>query len=141
MFWNIFLELCNKKRMKPTKVVCELGISRGSITNWKKGSMPNDSTLLKIANYFGVSMAYLKGDEKGPAQVGAWECKEEVFNRNGAGADVELTPAKQLLLELGITSEGDIVCLDNNEYLRVRLKDEYRDLFKVIIKNSEREKL
>lgn len=44
----------------------ELGIARGSVTSWKKGTVPNNTTLLKIANYFGVSTDFLLGktDEK-----------------------------------------------------------------------------
>lgn len=140
MFWEILLELCELHGIKPNPLAKLLGISSGAVTRWKKGSIPNDSTLLKIANYFGVTIAYLKGEEKSPTDV-TGGCMEEVFNRNGAGANVELTPAQQLLLELGITSEGDIVCMDNNEYLRVRLKDEYKDFFKIMVQNSEKEKL
>lgn len=67
MFWNIFFDLCLKVNETPTSVVERLGISRGSVTNWKKGKVPQYSTLTKIADYFGVSVDYLMGnapDEK-----------------------------------------------------------------------------
>ena len=59
MFWNNFVKLCNKNNTTPTTIVKELNISIGSITRWKNGSIPNDTTLLKIATYFGVSKNYL----------------------------------------------------------------------------------
>jgi hypothetical protein len=63
MFWKIFLELCSSINKKPTTVVTELNIGRGCVTSWKKGAMPQDTQLLKIAAYFNVTVAYLKGEE------------------------------------------------------------------------------
>lgn len=59
-FYNTFLNLCIAKDIKPTTAVKEMGITGPAVTRWKSGSMPNDVTLMKIANYFDVSMEYLK---------------------------------------------------------------------------------
>ena len=61
MFWNRFVELCNQKSVSPNFVAKELGITSGSVTSWKKGSVPRDTTLKKIADYFGVTVSYLTG--------------------------------------------------------------------------------
>ena len=46
-------------------MVCKsLGLSTAIATKWKNGSIPRDSALLKIANYFGVTVEYLKGEEE-----------------------------------------------------------------------------
>lgn len=66
MFWENFLFLCSDKDKKPTTVITELNISRGSVTNWKKGATPQDSTLLKIADYFGVTVDALLSDSAEP---------------------------------------------------------------------------
>ncbi len=63
MFWTRFIEICNEKGKKPNPVAKELGIPSGSVTDWKNGRMPRDTTLRKIADYFGVSVEYLKGEE------------------------------------------------------------------------------
>ena len=63
MFWDIFLRLCADNNTKPTSVALELKISRGSVTNWKNGVVPQDITLKKIADYFGVTVEYLIGKE------------------------------------------------------------------------------
>ena len=63
MFWEIFLNLCFKVGKSPNAAAKELKISSGSVTNWKNGTIPNNAALLKIANYFGVSVDYLLGKE------------------------------------------------------------------------------
>ena len=63
MFWNVLIELCNEKGISPNFVAKELGITSGTVTSWKKGSVPRDTTLRKVADYFGVSADYLLGTE------------------------------------------------------------------------------
>lgn len=71
MFWNRFVAACNNKGVSPTAVVTKLGISGGSLTKWKNGSKPHDTTVQKIADYFGVSVDYLLGRaEEKPAEDG-----------------------------------------------------------------------
>ena len=64
MFWKNFVQLCNKNNTTPTAVVLEMGISRGSVTGWKKGSVPNDGTLLRLAEYFNVTVEELISEQK-----------------------------------------------------------------------------
>lgn len=64
MFWKKFVNLCAKNGKSTTAVVLELGISRSSITNWKRGVIPNNVSLNKIANYFNVSTEYLIEDDE-----------------------------------------------------------------------------
>ena len=63
-FWNVFLSLCNEIGKSPNAVAKELGISSGTVTTWKKESsrVPQDRYLLKIADYFNVSVDYLLGN-------------------------------------------------------------------------------
>lgn len=63
-FWNRFESLCQKNGEKPTPLVKKLGIPAGSVTSWKNGSVPHHGTLLKIADYFGVTVDYLLGNEE-----------------------------------------------------------------------------
>lgn len=67
MFWNKFMSICNEKGVSPTAVVTALHVSNGSITHWKNGTIPNDTTIRKIADYFGVSPDYFYGTEAVPA--------------------------------------------------------------------------
>ncbi|MBO5248844.1 MAG: helix-turn-helix transcriptional regulator, partial [Clostridia bacterium] len=61
MFWNNFLSLCNQRGTSPTSVVTELGISIGSVTHWKNGKIPHNTTLMKLADYFNVTIEQLTG--------------------------------------------------------------------------------
>lgn len=69
MFWNNFVILCNKANTSPTAVANVLGIAIGSITKWKNGSAPRDTTLKKIADYFGVSPDSLVSAPIGPVDL------------------------------------------------------------------------
>lgn len=62
MFWETFLKLCNEINKSPNAVASDLGISSGSVTAWKKGRKPYDSTLNKLADYFGVGVGQLLGE-------------------------------------------------------------------------------
>lgn len=69
MFYDLYIELCEKKNVTPTRAAVEMGISKATPTTWKKrGLTPQGETLNKIANYFGVSTDYLLGIEKAPIQ-------------------------------------------------------------------------
>lgn len=64
MFWEIFFALCKGKKTTPTAVCTELGLSNATATQWKKGKVPHHTTLIKIADYFGVTVDYLLGKEE-----------------------------------------------------------------------------
>lgn len=86
MFWEIFLELCNQHNTSPTAVVLSLGLSRGSVTSWKEGKTPYQRTLVKISDYFNVSVDYLVGKtDKKEKPVTEDELSEEVviYHRDG----------------------------------------------------------
>lgn len=52
-------ELVNKKGITFYRLAKELGLSKTLFSEWKRGkSMPKTDKLIKIADYFGVSIAY-----------------------------------------------------------------------------------
>ena len=60
MFYDVFEKLCTEKGVKPGRAADEIGISRATVTNWKKnGYSPRRDILKKIAQYFGVSVDLL----------------------------------------------------------------------------------
>ena len=64
MFWENFVKLCTVHNTKPNPVAKELGFSSGSVTDWKNGKVPRPTTIQKIADYFGVTVDYLLGNEE-----------------------------------------------------------------------------
>lgn len=61
MFWNVLYKLCEENSTKPYVVAKAIGASNAVCTKWKNGSIPNGETLLKLANYFNVSVDFLLG--------------------------------------------------------------------------------
>ena len=56
IFYRNFIELCRKIGKSPRKVVTECGFASGSTTFWKNGAIPRNETLVKIADYFHVTV-------------------------------------------------------------------------------------
>lgn len=55
--------LCKEKNISKRKLEREAGLGTASTTKWKKeGSVPNQSSLEKLSEYFGVSVSYLIGE-------------------------------------------------------------------------------
>lgn len=67
MFWNQLIKLCNMRNTTPNGVCEAIGLSSAIATKWKNGSTPRDTTLKKIADYFGVSVEYFKEDSAEPS--------------------------------------------------------------------------
>lgn len=67
-FYNNFIALCNSVNKSPTAVILEIGLERSSGTRWKKGGLPSDSTALRIAEYFKITVSELMGDKESPAE-------------------------------------------------------------------------
>lgn len=85
MFWDNFVKLCNQKNQSPNGVCSELNLSNATATKWKSGAIPRDTTLKKIADYFGVTVGYLLGSEE----------KEK-----SSPAEPELSEGEKALIEL-----------------------------------------
>ena len=64
MFWTNYEYLCRWVGKSPSAVAAELGIASGAPSAWKtKGTLPRQSTLKKIADYFSISIDDLIGDD------------------------------------------------------------------------------
>lgn len=74
-FYNKFLLECNRIGKSPSFVAEENGLTRAAVNRWKKGGMPSDAVMLRIAMYFGITVDELKcceaesGQEKKTAQT------------------------------------------------------------------------
>ena len=65
LYENI-IELCEEKGIKGGKMCSDIGMSKGILTDLKKGRQAGISAAnaQKIASYFGVSVGYLLGEEE-----------------------------------------------------------------------------
>ena len=63
--YEIYCKLRDQKGVKDADVAKNTGITKSTFTDWKNGrSSPKADKLEKIANYFGVSIDYLKNGEE-----------------------------------------------------------------------------
>ena len=65
-FKENFIKLCNQKGEAPTFVCGKVGLSNATFTCWTDESVPRKATLMRIADYFGVTVDYLLGKEDAP---------------------------------------------------------------------------
>lgn len=83
MFYSNYVKLCNKINKSPSAVGEELGFTRASVTGWGNGATPRKSSLIKIADYFGVTVSELMAgvgeQENAPATEGEGS-KETISN-------------------------------------------------------------
>lgn len=59
MFWDQFINLCNQHETTPNPLGRKLGISSGILSRWKTGALPSTEMLIKLSQYFDVSIDYL----------------------------------------------------------------------------------
>lgn len=65
MFYERYTSLCKNRGVSPSKVAVECGFNKGSVSVWKKKYQsgidvhPSSEILIKIANYFNVSVDFL----------------------------------------------------------------------------------
>lgn len=64
MFYDIYTKLCTSRGKSANAVAKELEIASGTVTEWKNGRVPRNSTLVKIADYFNVSVDFLLGTKQ-----------------------------------------------------------------------------
>lgn len=63
--YEIFDELIKQKGLSAYKVAKDTGISQTTLSDWKRGrSIPKTDKLQKIADYLGVTLDYLLGNEQ-----------------------------------------------------------------------------
>ena len=66
MFFTKYENLCLSAKKTTTGVAAELGIAKSTVAYWRANNnvIPKQDVLLKIADYFGVSIDYLLGNEE-----------------------------------------------------------------------------
>lgn len=64
MFKKKFIQLCNLKKVSPSYVCRQVGISSANYSQWTDESVPRKATLMRIADYFDVPVEQLLSDEE-----------------------------------------------------------------------------
>ena len=69
MFKQNFVNICVERNVAPTTVLKEIGISHATFTSWTETSIPRQTTLTKIADYFGITPDVLLRDPEEESPV------------------------------------------------------------------------
>ncbi len=78
MFTEKVQALADEKGIKINQLLKETGIGAGTFSTWKKrGTIPSGEVLAKIANYFGVTVDYLLGEDQEHKTVSEEMTEEE----------------------------------------------------------------
>ena len=79
MFWENYVRLCSDKNISPSAAGAAIGVTYAAVSKWKKGAIPNGSTLQKIADYFNVSVASLLGEDETDVREKAEQNHEKIL--------------------------------------------------------------
>lgn len=107
-FYEKYVQLCNQIGKSPSAVAIELKLGKPSVSRWKNGSKPRDSSILKVANYFGVSPEWLKGETDDPSAG----IKKDPIPKDGA-----VSPAAQEIFDFLDSASGEELA-DVIKYIR-----------------------
>lgn len=83
-FKENFIRLCNNSGKSPSSVCHAVGISAAAFAQWTEKTIPRQATLIKIADYFGVTPESLLAEneqKKAPAQMSREEKKSFIMQK------------------------------------------------------------
>ena len=94
MFYNYFVELCNRAKISPSKAAQQIGLSKSSVSGWKNGSVPRDSQIMRIADFFGIPVSdiYNVVNSQRAAIFNRTEFEKYTMNREEKALETEKAP-------------------------------------------------
>ena len=95
MFYNYFVELCNRAKISPSKAAQQIGLSKSSVSGWKNGPVPRDSQIMRIADFFGIPVSdiYSVVNSQRAAIFNRTEFEKYTMNRAEKAPETEKAPA------------------------------------------------
>jgi len=109
LFFDNFDRYCKKFGKTNSEVTKAIGLDPSSCTGWRNGSVPRNSTLKKLADYFGITVDELMGTKKEPAGMGElkweWADVEAAYKNATPEARAAAKAAALAVLENGKAKE------------------------------------
>lgn len=101
MFYENFIKLCAGVKKSPSAIVEEIGLNKSIVTGWKRrGSVPNDVTAQKLADYFGITVSELMAEnEEKPVHLDGLTEEEALFITKLRSASVDIRKAVKAVLD------------------------------------------
>lgn len=125
MFYDNLKSVCEKKGLKITPTVLKCGGSKGSLTAWKNGAMPNSDIVVNLSVFLNVPTdLLLMGEEKSPSLP---EDKVRLLEMYDMLTDMEkgeiLGELKQMTKKINIHTAEIAARSTNNEPHKVVIGD------------------
>lgn len=111
--------LCSRKDVTPGKMCSDLSISRGIITDLKKGRKKalSTETLSKIAQYFNISIDFLLGNEQNETPVLTSKDERDISKK------MKETLAQLEDAQAGLMFDGEPLDDETKELLAISLQN------------------
>jgi transcriptional regulator with XRE-family HTH domain len=127
MFYKHVLALCKRDGISITKMITTLKMSKSNIDSWQNGAVPRNSTLKKIADYFGVSVDYLVSDESSLEKISlVMEELSSIDVNNQISIDMEA------IKKLSEESQNELFDLITRTVARMREEEEKEKAIEII---------
>lgn len=127
LFFERFCMLCKENDETPNAVAKSIGKSSGSVTAWKKGTIPRYETIKALADRFHVSVDYLAGNVNDPF---FYLDNERILREINSYTDEETLTAcgerKDVLDEVDVAFYGDYKELSEDD------KETVRDMVRIM---------
>lgn len=75
--------MCSKKNISANKMLLECNLNKSVLDNLKKGSIPSVDKIMKVADYFNVSVDYLLGRTDNPKMQSTTVDQSQTVSING----------------------------------------------------------
>ena len=137
MFKRNFIKLCSEKGVSPSYVCSQIGISAAAFSQWDDNTIPRKVTQQRIADYFGITVDELLGnDEKAPTPTTASSederIKQVLIYLEESGV-IEFTGKKEKPAENGELLENTIIWHRDGKTERKQLTKEQMDMIAAML--------
>lgn len=100
-FTNRLVQLRKKRGLTQQQIADEIGVNRGSYSNWEKGKRePNFETLLKLASILNTTTSYLLGESDIYYGFGSKEFEEYMKNNPDIFSEVFINQTRDTIKTL-----------------------------------------
>ena len=103
-FYENYVKQCNRISKTPSSVAREVGLQKSTVSRWSKGAIPRYATLLKMAEYFGVSIGELAGATPETEKQIAAELGISVYNLRERHGKSEAEPEPAAKADTGLAA-------------------------------------
>ena len=126
IFYEKILGLCAAKGISLSKLNETMGLSNATATKWKKGAIPYNNTMFKLAQYFGIETDFLTDDrymdyDEWLREVKGFTRVEDIRNKN-------LTQKSEVANDFGLDEEFLAMAKKLNDGQLLRVKDFIRGM-------------